>query len=102
MRFTFDEICESQDFEHDAEFVRYEFYRELEKNNTTLEQKLQETKAQLVESNELLINLKDIFQDKMSLLNIDDSCFSRLRRWNNDSQKYIDKYLKDKQEVKND
>ena len=42
MRFTFDEICESQDFERDAEFVRYEFYYELERNNTDLNAKIKE------------------------------------------------------------
>ena len=61
-----------------------------------LEQELQKTREQLVESNELLIDVRYIFQDKIFLLNINDSCFSRLRRWNNGSQKYIDKYFKDK------
>lgn len=68
----------------------------LQDENRKLEQELQKTREQLSESNELLIDVRDIFQDKIFLLNINDSCFSRLRRWNNDSQKYIDKYFKDK------
>lgn len=74
-------------------FAGYENFQ-MEKQ---LKQELQKTREQLSESNELLIDLKDIFQDKIFLLNINDSCFSRIRRWNNDSQKYIDKYFKDKQ-----
>ena len=70
--------------------------RELLVEKEQLEQELQKTREQLVESNELLIDVRDIFQDKIFLLNINDSCFSRLRRWNNDSQKYIDKYFKEK------
>lgn len=69
----------------------------LEQEVARLKQQLIGVTEQLVECNELLIDVRDIFNDKMFLLNINDSCFSRLRRWNNDSQKYIDKYFRDKQ-----
>lgn len=81
--------------EYAASYVRFS-YEMFCKIKEKLEQELRKTREQLSESNELLIDVRDIFQDKIFLLNINDSCFSRLRRWNNDSQKYIDKYFKDK------
>lgn len=81
--------------EKDKEIEEYRL-NAIGKMNLEIAHENSELREQLIESNELLIDVRDIFQDKIFLLNINDSCFSRLRRWNNDSQKYIDKYFKDK------
>ncbi len=88
-----DAITEILNLQKQIEEQRDKYKEEIEK----LQAELIGVAGQLAECNELLIDVKDIFQDKIFLLNINDSCFSRIRRWNNDSQKYIDKYFKDKQ-----